>query len=131
MSQIIHTMIRVFNLERSISFYTKALGLEVAGQFEFDSFTLTYLKDPLSDHEIELTSNHNRKKPYEHGEAYGHIAVCVDDIEETYQRLVELGLQPTPIKSMEHNNKLMATFFFLTDPDGYKIEFLHKVGRFQ
>ncbi|MBD1557188.1 lactoylglutathione lyase [Vibrio sp. S9_S30] len=131
MTKTIHTMIRVLNLDRSIQFYSSALGLELADQYEFDGFTLTYLRDPNSGFEVELTLNHGRESPYEHGDAYGHLAVCVDNIEHTHNALTEMGFNPTPIKSMQHNNKTMATFFFLTDPDGYKIELLQKHGRFQ
>ncbi|BDU39619.1 VOC family protein [Vibrio nigripulchritudo] len=131
MTKTIHSMIRVLDLNRSIHFYTQALDLELADQFEFETFTLTYLRDPKSGFEVELTLNHGRETPYVHGDAYGHLAVCVENIDEVHQKLVDLALSPTPVKSMQHNNKTMAMFFFLTDPDGYKIEFLQKYGRFQ
>lgn len=70
MTKAIHTMIRVLNLDRSIQFYSTALGLELADQYEFDGFTLTYLRDPNSGFEVELTLNHGRDSPYEHGDAY-------------------------------------------------------------
>lgn len=131
MAKLIHSMIRVFDVNRSIAFYKDALDLDVAQSFEFESFSLIYLRNSSSDFELELTYNHDNSNHYTHGSGYGHIAVCVDDLDATRQRLIELALQPTDIKSMAYQEEPMAKFFFLTDPDGYKIEFLERLGRFQ
>lgn len=74
MAKAIHSMIRVLDLERSITFYQQAFGLEVADRFEFDSFTLAYLRNAEADFEVELTLNKGRSEPYDLGDGYGHIA---------------------------------------------------------
>ncbi|MFG0606657.1 VOC family protein [Vibrio mimicus] len=130
MTKLIHTMLRVYNLERSIDFYQQALQLEVRAQYVFDTFTLTYLGNEQTEVELELTFNHNQPEPYLLGNAYGHIAVSVSDIDTTHRQLSEKGLQPSDIKVLDHHEQHLATFFFLTDPDGYKIEFLQRQGRY-
>lgn len=124
-------MIRVLDEKRSVDFYRKAFGLEIAERFAFDSFTLVYLRNPEADFEIELTINHGRTEPYTHGDGYGHLAVVVDDAEAEHRRFVELGLSPNPVKEFHRDGSLMAKFFFVQDPDGYKIEVLQKHGRYR
>ena len=131
MAKAIHTMVRVLDLDRSIKFYSKALGLEVADHFDFDGFALVYLRNAENDFELELTLNKGRKEPYGHGDGYGHVAVCVDDLDAEHQRLQEVGLEPLDIKEFHRDGALMARFFFLQDPDGYKIEVLQRHGRYQ
>ncbi|EGQ8025111.1 VOC family protein [Vibrio vulnificus] len=131
MTKMIHSMIRVSNLDKSIAFYRDALELEIKDQFVFDTFTLTYLANKTTGFELELTYNHGTNDPYTHGTGYGHLAVCVEDIELTHKRLRDLGIAPSDVKAMDHNQKHLATFFFITDPDGYKIEFLQRQGRYQ
>ena len=131
MAKAIHTMVRVLDLDRSIDFYRTAFGLEVADHFDFDGFALVYLRNAENDFEIELTLNKGREEPYGHGDGYGHVAVCVDDLDGEHQRLKGLGLQPLDIKEFHRNGALMARFFFLQDPDGYKIEVLQRHGRYQ
>ncbi len=131
MAKAIHTMVRVLDLDRSIEFYSKALGLEVADHFDFDGFALVYLRNPENDFEIELTLNKGREEPYGHGDGYGHVAVCVDDLDAEHDRLRGLGFEPLDIKEFHREGALMARFFFLQDPDGYKIEVLQRHGRYQ
>jgi lactoylglutathione lyase len=131
MAKAIHTMIRVLNEARSIDFYRRAFGLEIADRFAFDSFTLVYLRNKEADFEVELTINHGRSEPYAHGEAYGHLAVAVDDLDGEHARLDKGGLAPAPIKEFFREGALMARFFFIQDPDGYKIEVLQKHGRYR
>ena len=131
MAKAIHTMVRVLDLDRSIDFYSKAFGLDVADHFDFDGFALVYLRNAENDFEIELTLNKGREEPYGHGDGYGHVAVCVDDLDAEHQRLKGLGLEPLDIKEFHRNGALMARFFFLQDPDGYKIEVLQRHGRYQ
>lgn len=130
MTKLIHTMLRVNDLERSIHFYQQALELDVRAQYVFDTFTLTYLGNEQTEVELELTYNHNQSEPYLLGNAYGHVAVSVLDIDTTHRQLIEKGLQPSDIKVLDHHGRHLATFFFLTDPDGYKIEFLQRQGRY-
>lgn len=131
MAKIIHTMIRVLDEQKSLDFYRSALGLEVADRFPFDGFTLIYLRNADNDMEIELTVNHDRDKPYSHGEGYGHVAVAVADLAAEHKRLSIAGLFPTPIKEFFRDGALMARFFFIVDPDGYKIEVIERHGRYQ
>jgi lactoylglutathione lyase len=130
MSKAIHTMIRVLDEKKSVDFYGTALGLEVKDRFQFDDFTLVYLKNAENDFEVELTVNHGRTEPYTHGAAYGHLAVSVADADAEHQRLTNAGLDPAPVKEFHRDGKLMAKFFFLQDPDGYKIEVLQRHGRY-
>jgi lactoylglutathione lyase len=88
------------------------------------------LRNSENDFEVELTVNHGQAEPYTHGGAYGHVAVCVDDIEAEHARVTQLGLAPAPVKQMQHNGNPLAKFFFITDPDGYKIEVLQRNGRY-
>jgi lactoylglutathione lyase len=131
MAKMIHSMIRVLDLQRAIDFYARALGLGVFGQFEFDDFTLVYLRNEESDFELELTVNRGRSKPYGHDDGYGHLAVCVEDCQAERQRLSNLGLDPGQIKEIHRNGALLARFFFIEDPDGYRIEVLERYGRYR
>ena len=131
MAKTIHMMVRVLDERRSVDFYRDAFGLGIADRFAFDNFTLVYLRNAEADFEIELTVNHGRTEPYAHGEAYGHVAVAVDDLEAEHARLTGLGLSPDPIKEFHREGRLMAKFFFVQDPDGYKIEVLQKHGRYR
>jgi lactoylglutathione lyase len=131
MAKAIHMMVRVLDLDRSTAFYRTAFGLDVADRFDFDSFTLVYLRNPEADFEVELTLNKGRAEPYGHGDGYGHIAFCVDDLDAEHRRLTEAGLAPQPIKEFHRDGGLMARFFFIQDPDGYKIEVLQRHGRYR
>ena len=130
MTKMIHTMIRVSDLERSLKFYRDALELEIKDQYVFDGFSLTYLVNPETDFELELTHNHDQSEPYTHGNGYGHLAVSVEDIAATHRRLNSLDIETSGIKVFYHQERHLATFFFITDPDGYKIEFLQRQGRY-
>ncbi len=131
MAKAIHTMVRVLDLDRSIAFYQTALGLEVADRFDFDSFTLAYLRNPEADFEVELTLNKGRTEPYQLGDGYGHVAVAVDDLDAEHKRLTDAGVPTQPIKEFHRDGGLMARFFFVQDPDGYKIEVLQRHGRYR
>ena len=130
MTKIIHTMIRVSDLARSLNFYRDALELEIKDQYVFDGFSLTYLANPETDFELELTHNHDQSEPYTHGNGYGHLAVSVKDIAATHRHLTSLDIETSGIKVFYHQERHLATFFFITDPDGYKIEFLQRQGRY-
>lgn len=131
MAKLIHSMIRVFDEERSVRFYTQAFRLEIADRFQFDEFTLVYLRNKENDFELELTVNHDRTESYSLGDGYGHIAVAVDNLESEHARFEAAGLSPKPIKELHRNEALLAKFFFVDDPDGYKIEVLQRHGRYQ
>ncbi|MEZ7981145.1 MAG: VOC family protein [Myxococcota bacterium] len=130
MAKAIHSMIRVFDLERSMDFYREAFGLALVERLDFDDFTLAYLRNAESEFELELTWNHDQEVPYEHGSGYGHLAVTVDDVEEEHARFEAKGLAPRKLVSMEHAGKQLARIFFVQDPDGYEIEVIQRAGRF-
>ena len=123
-------MVRVLDEKKSVDFYQSAFGLGIEDRFEFDGFTLVYLKNPENDFEVELTVNHGQTEAYSHGDGYGHLAVSVEDVDSEHERFEQLGLGPTPVKEFHRDGSLMAKFFFVQDPDGYKIEVLERHGRY-
>ena len=108
-----------------------AFELNVADRFDFDGFTLVYLRNDETDFEVELTWNQGQSEPYQHGEAYGHIAFAVDDLDGEHARFEQAGFEPADIKEFFRDGSLMARFFFVQDPDGYKIEMLQRHGRYR
>jgi lactoylglutathione lyase len=130
MAKAIHTMVRVLDEARSVDFYAKAFGLQIKDRYPFDGFTLVYLKNSENDFEVELTVNAGRTEAYDLGNGYGHLAVSVTDAAVEHARVTAAGLSPTPLKEFIRDGELFAKFFFLTDPDGYKIEVLQRHGRF-
>jgi len=127
----IHCMIRVLDEERSIRFYQKAFGLNVADRLDFPEFTLVYMSDPESRFEVELTVNKGRTDPYGLGDGYGHLAVSVDDLDAEHARLEAEGLRPRKLVEFAPAGERIARFFFVADPDGYQIEVLERGGRFK
>lgn len=130
MAKAIHSMIRVLDEARSVSFYDQAFGLKVADRLDFEGFTLIYLSNPESGFELELTVNKGRTEPYNLGDGYGHFAVSVDDVEAEHARLTAAGLAPRKLVDFQNNGVPVAKFFFIADPDGYQIEVLQRGGRY-
>jgi len=130
-AKAIHMMIRVLEEARAVAFYRTAFGLEIADRLDFESFTLVYLRNPEADFEVELTINKGTTEPYDLGNGYGHIAFAVDDLDAEHARVKAAGLNPRDIVEFNRDGKLLARFFFLQDPDGYKIEVLQRQGRYQ
>ena len=118
---MIHVCYRVINLEASECFYSEAFGFEISRKKDFPDagFTLSYLTSLGLPFEIELTFNYDQKEPYVIGNGYSHLAVGVADLEASHQRHTEMGLNPTPLKGLSDGESM---FYFLTDPDGYRIE---------
>lgn len=131
MAKAIHMMIRVLDESRSVDFYARAFRLGIAERLAFDSFTLVYLRNEEADFELELTINHDRVQPYDLGNGYGHLAVAVDDLDAEHARMRQAGFAPNDIKEFHRDGALLARFFFMTDPDGYKIEVLQRHGRYR
>lgn len=119
--RMIHSCLRVMDLEKSEAFYQKAFGFEITRKRDFPEgkFTLSYLKAPQGDFELELTYNYDQQEPYTLGNGYSHLAVGVQDLEASHRRHTEMGLDPTPLKGL---TKGKASFYFVADPDGYMVE---------
>lgn len=130
MAKAIHTMIRVLDLKKSVDFYDAAFDMKTADRLDFDTFTLVYLRNDENDFEIELTYNKDRGEPYAHGDGYGHLAVCVNELDQEHERLAALGFGPTDVTELNHDGALLARLFFVQDLDGYKIEVLQRYGRY-
>lgn len=116
----IHCNINITNIEKSIEFYQKALGLKVVRTKEASdgSFVLTYLGDGISNFEIELTWLKDHPQAYDLGENESHICFEVDDYKAAYQLHQEMGC-------ICFENKEMG-LYFINDPDDYWIEILPK-----
>ena len=127
--QLLHTMLRVGNLDRSIEFYTKVIGMNLIRRTErpeqkYSLAFVGYEQGNISNQaEIELTYNHGVDS-YELGTAYGHIALGVKDLYKTCEDIRVAGgkitREPGPVQG---GNTLIA---FVQDPDGYKIELIQK-----
>lgn len=131
MAKAIHTMIRVLDADKSVSFYNQAFGLDIAERIDFETFTLIYLRNEEADFEVELTVNKGRTEPYNLGDGYGHLAVAVDDVDTEHARFKELGFKVGNLVDFRNNGAPLARFFFVEDPDGYKIEVLQRGGRYR
>ena len=130
MAKPVHSMIRVLDEAKSLDFYARAFGLEVTDHLRFPDFALIYLRHPSSPFELELTVNFERKEPYVLGDGYGHLAVVVDHLDAEHARFEREKFSPGPLRDFKHGGATLARFFFVTDPDGYKIEVIQKGGRF-
>lgn len=119
--KLLHTCIRVMDLEKSLKFYQEALGLKETKRMDFpeNEFTLVYLTDETGNYEIELTYNYNPEKPYEIGNGFSHIAVEVEDLEASRERHKEMGYEVTEIMGLAGKS---LRYYFVTDPDGYQVE---------
>jgi lactoylglutathione lyase len=125
--RILHTMLRVGDLKKSIDFYTNVLGMRVLRQSDFPDgrFTLAFVGyGDESEHSVlELTHNWDTTS-YDLGNGYGHIAVDVDDAYLACDAAREQGGKVTrEAGPMKHGTTVIA---FVEDPDGYKIEFIQK-----
>lgn len=131
MAKAVHMMVRVLDEARSVKFYETCFGLKIADRRDWPDFSLTYMSNAENDFEIELTVNKGRSEAYDLGNGYGHVAFVVDDLAAEHARIAVAGYVPKDIKTMTHDGKPFGKFFFIEDPDGYKIEVLEKGGRFK
>ncbi len=125
--RILHTMLRVTDIERSIDFYTTVLGMRMLRKQDYPEgrFTLAFVgyQDESEGAVIELTHNWDTAR-YELGDAYGHIAIEVDDAEASCAAVAQRGGRVVrPAGPMKHGTTVIA---FIEDPDGYRIEFIQK-----
>ena len=122
--QLMHTMLRVKDLEKSIDFYTNLLGMTLLNKLDFPEgkFTLAFIGyGPEETHSvIELTYNWDQTEPYNLGDGYGHIALGVRDIHGVCAALEKAGANiPRKPGPMKHGTTEIA---FIDDPDVYKVE---------
>lgn len=119
--KMLHTCIRVMDLEKSLKFYKEALGLVETRRKDFpnNKFTLVYLSDAPGGYEIELTYNYNPEVPYELGNGFSHTAIGSEDIERLREKHIEMGYEVTDLKGLPGEK---PHYYFVTDPDGYKVE---------
>jgi lactoylglutathione lyase len=124
--ELIHTCYRVLDLERSVPFY-EALGFREMGRVPIrDEATNVFMGLPDDGARLELTFNHDRREPYDIGSGYGHIAVTVDDLDATLERLSQKGIEPErpPYQVREGGSRIC----FVRDPDDYRIELIERRG---
>lgn len=127
--RMLHTMIRVGNLDKSIAFYTELLGMSLLRRTDYPEgrFTLAFVGygPEASNTVLELT--HNWDTPsYDLGSGYGHVALGVPDIYATCAKLEQAGAKITRAPGpMKHGTTVIA---FLEDPDGYKVELIETKG---
>ena len=130
--QLLHTMLRVGDLQRSIDFYTKTIGMDLLRTTERPEhkYTLAFVAfgggNKNGEAELELTYNHG-VSDYDLGSAYGHIALGVENVARTCARIREAGgnvtREPGPVKG---GSTVIA---FVEDPDGYKVELIETASR--
>ncbi len=125
--RILHTMLRVGDLQRSLDFYTKVLGMKLLRRKDYPDgrFTLAFVGygDESETAVLELTHNWDTQS-YQLGNGYGHVAIEVDDAYKTCEEVSKRGGKVTRAAGpMKHGTTVIA---FVEDPDGYKIEFIQR-----
>jgi lactoylglutathione lyase len=130
MTRYLHTMYRITDPAKSRAFY-EALGLEFRREFDIvrdgaKEATNYFFGVAGQDEELELTFNHDGRT-YDLGSGYGHIALAVDDLDDTLAQLKDQGIEPErePYRVREGGSRLC----FVNDPDGYRIELIDRSGK--
>jgi len=128
--RILHTMLRVGNLDKAIAFYTDVLGMKLLRRNDYPGgkFTLAFVgyQDEAAGAVLELTYNWGVES-YDLGNAYGHIAIEVEDAYKACDLVREHGGKViSEAGPMKHGSTILA---FIEDPDGYKIEFIQRKNR--
>jgi lactoylglutathione lyase len=126
-ARMLHTMVRVHDLDRSIKFYTELLGMKLLRRTDYPEgkFTNVFVGygDESTHAVLELTYNWDHA-PYNLGDGYGHIALGVPDVYAACDKLAKAGAKiPRPAGPMKHGTTVIA---FVEDPDGYKIELVQR-----
>ena len=130
MPKLIHSMIRVQDLNRAAEFYRRGFGLEETHRMEFPTFTLLYLREPESGFEIELTWNKGQSRAL-----YARLGLRSHGVLRRRPRSSSCALAGASVIRVGDLKELAAPsgaarFFFVTDPDGYKIEVLQRAGHY-
>jgi lactoylglutathione lyase len=130
MAEFLHTMVRITDPEKSRAFYeavgfTFSRDMDIVRNGELEA-TNYFFSMGDSENVLELTFNHDGRA-YELGDAYGHIAIAVDDLDETLARLKQQGIEAErePYRVREGGSRLC----FVRDPDGYRIELIDRSGK--
>ncbi|MDR1472105.1 MAG: VOC family protein [Synergistaceae bacterium] len=116
MAKFLHTNINVLDLERSREFYERALGLRTLRRRDGDGFSLLFLGDGTTEHQLELTWLADRAEPYDLGDNESHIAFEVGDFASAHKAHSDMGC-------ICYENHVMG-IYFIEDPDGYWIEII-------
>jgi lactoylglutathione lyase len=127
-ARFLHTMLRVMDLDKSLDFYTRLLGMKELRKRDYPTgkFTLAFVGygDETDSTVIELTHNWDQAEPYNLGSAFGHLAIAVPDVYKACERLAAAGVKiPRPAGPMAHGGSVIA---FIEDPDGYRIELIER-----
>jgi len=127
-ARLLHTMIRVRDLDASLNFYTNLLGMTLLRKRDYPTgkFTLAFVGygDESNNAVIELTHNWDQKEAYALGTAFGHLAIGVPDVYKACEQLGAAGVKiPRPAGPMAHGGSVIA---FIEDPDGYRIELIQR-----
>jgi len=129
--RLLHCMLRVEDMERSLDFYTRLLGLSVLERREHkkNQFTQVYLGYPSGGMTLELVQNWSQDSDYQKGEGFGHFAIAVNGIGSFCKMLEAEGIpMPRPPRSQRHGENIVA---FIEDPDGYRIELVQYAQSFE
>ena len=125
--RLLHTMIRVMDMDTSIDFYTRILGMKLLRRQDYEGgrFTLSFVGygNEETDSVVELTHNWDQTEPYDIGDAFGHLAIAVPDAYAVCQALEEGRISASPRWSDAGGDRVIA---FIEDPDGYKIELVQR-----
>lgn len=126
--RFLHTMIRVRDLDKSIDFYTRHLGMSALRRSDYaeGKFTIAFVGygDEANNTVIELTHNWDQEEDYSLGTGFGHLAIAVPDIYAACDKMEKEGVSiPRPPGPMKHGTTVIA---FIEDPDGYKIELIER-----
>ncbi len=118
--ELVEICLRVRDIDATLDFYTNLFDFEVAERREYpeDKFDLIYLNSPGSSVQIELTYNYDAD-PYTIGDGFSHLGVTVDDLEEMHDICKDSDYETGELKGLSGG---APSYFFVTDPDGYRIE---------
>ena len=121
--KLIHTCVRVVDIDASIRFY-EALGFEKRGKLQFKTAYNIYMGLPGDGDTLELTVNEGRTEPYDLGDGYNHIALTVDDLDALLADLAKDGIEPEKPPFHPGGRPEVGRICFVQDPDGYRIELI-------